>query len=652
MAKTATKFSPPLTPHQALLLWASAAITAIPVTGHISVLLAIELWLLLAWRVAQVGWRKPILPRGVLVLFLLIGPFIVTNGMTQSFTVERGASLVPVMAALKQLESRTHRDAFVSMMLVSFMALVTFLFSQTIVTALVAGTGILVAMAVMVSIHSPAHPNSRPLRVTFMLALQALPFMLVLFLTFPRNLMPLWTLPPSASRAESGLKDWMSPGSIGELSLSGETAFRARFTRTVPPNQQLYWRGPVMTNFDGRTWRGPVPEAAAMPRLAPGKPVIDYEITLEPHNSRWLLALDMPVSLGPGAFFSRDHQLVSRTPVRTRLRYSGQSVLFPAADPELPPEALGPMLQLPTSGNPRARALAASWRKRHTDDAAIVKEALAYFTRQGFVYTLNPPGLGSNSVDDFVFNTRRGFCEHYASSLTFLMRAAGVPARVVTGYQGGELNPIDNYLVVRQADAHAWAEVWIRGEGWQRVDPTASVAPIRVLAGLATALPETDNLPLLIRQDIKWMREFRFRLDAITNGWNQWVLGYNTQSQQRILSLLGIQSPDWKTLAIYSSLLVAFFMLILARWATWPQRSRDAGLRAWLQLTRKLARHNIPHHAWEGPLDYAARVSARREDLRSDIHHIAQIYAELRYGASPSKQQLRTLEKLIRKLTP
>ncbi|MEY3201330.1 MAG: hypothetical protein RIR70_880, partial [Pseudomonadota bacterium] len=269
-------------------------------------------------------------------------------------------------------------------------------------------------------------------------------------------------------------------------------------------------------------------------------------------------------------------------------------------------------------------------------------------------YTLSPPQLGINPIDDFLFETKRGFCEHFASSFVFLMRAAGIPARVVTGYQGGEINPIDGYLVVRQADAHAWAEVWIAGQGWQRVDPTAAAAPIRVVAGMATALPLGEPLPFTLRSDIPWLRDLRFRLDAITNGWNQWVLGYSTQSQQKILAQLGLNKPDWRTLAVASTLLVAIFMALLALWAAWPQTRRDALQSSWQRLSKKLGRHGLARQTWEGPGHYAMRISTARPELRDEIHTIAQLYAQLRYGAdnAPTRQQIRQLRTLIRRFSP
>ena len=649
-----TPTSPMLNRPQKLLLWLATCANLVVVSGHLPTLLNLLIALLLGWRAIQIwrgGYRAT---RTALLLLLSLAAGILVVVLPSPFGVEGGAMLVPILVVLKQLESDSHRDAFVAVLLISFLILATFLFSQTIATALLAGVGVLLAMAVLASLTDKSGSMWQPLRISAILMAQAVPFMVILFLMFPRNLMPLWTLPPAASRAESGLKEWMSPGSISNLTLSGETAFRVRFKGHAPPTQQLYWRGPVMTEFDGRTWRSADLKATSMPDMDHGKPVVEYELTLEPHNSRWLLALDMPVSLPSASFFSQYHQLVSRTPVRTRLRYVAHSVLFPDADSALEPAQLRGLTTLPSGGNSRTRQLAASMREKHPNDSALMRAAINYLNTNGFTYTLNPPRLGIHSIDEFLFDSRRGFCEHFASSFVFLMRAAGIPARVVTGYQGGELNPIDGYLVVRQADAHAWAEVWIAGQGWRRVDPTAAAAPIRAIAGMATALPEGDPLPFALRRDIPWLREMRYRLDAITNGWNQWVLGYSTQSQQKMLSYFGVKSPDWRTLAVASSVLVAVFMGVLALWAAWPQRRLDGLSAAWGRLGRKLARRGLAHQPWEGPLSYADRITAARPELRDDIHEIANLYAQLRYGVTDrfAAQKLRQLKKLIRKFSP
>lgn len=643
---------PALAPTQRFLLWVATAINTLMILPYLPLVLQVAVVLFLSWNLIQIRGKRLGVPRVVLLGLLALSALGLVLTTPAALTVEGGAMLAPIIVALKLLETRNRRDAWVAVLLIYFLALASFLFAQTMTVAGLTLLGVVISSAVLISLNSPPSGARRPLVLSATLIGQALPFMVILFVLFPRNLMPLWSLPASLGRASSGLKDYMAPGSISDLSLSGEPAFRVRFNGPPPPTQQLYWRGPVMSEFDGRTWRIGAPQAGPLPRTERGRSLVDYEITLEPHNALWLLALETPVSLPPRGYFTRDQQLVAHLPVRSRIRYGSQSALFLDIGEGASRDELAPFLRLPAGGNPRSRELAQRWREQFIDDDRLIDAAYLYFSQTGLTYTLNPPALGAQTIDSFLFETRRGFCEHFASAFVFLMRAAGIPARVVTGYQGGELNPIDGFLMVRQADAHAWAEVWTESRGWRRVDPTASAAPIRVIAGLATALPESDSLPLGLRRDLPWLRETRFRLEAINNGWNQWVLAYNVQSQRQLLSRFGLSTPDWRVLATASSLLVAIFMTALAVWATWPRRLRSPAQRAWLRVTRRLARRGLPPAPWEGPLDYTRRVAAWRGELGQPLATIAQLYAQLRYGPAPTRDALRTLNRLSRKFKP
>jgi transglutaminase-like putative cysteine protease len=286
------------------------------------------------------------------------------------------------------------------------------------------------------------------------LLLQAIPLMLVLFLLFPRIQGPLWGLPHDAHAGLSGLSDNMSPGSLNSLILSDAVAFRAAFRGRIPEAKALYWRGPVLWDYDGRTWTAPrfVFNANELPS---GEPTIEYTVTLEPHNKRWLFALEMPTQRPPRAVATRDMQLLSATPVRSRMRYDMSSQLQAAYGAEDGESILQRALQLPEGYNPRTLDHAKELRRKYRDDRQLVSAVLTDFRNENFVYTLSPPLLGQHAVDEFLFDTRRGFCEHYASAFTVLMRAVGIPARVVTGYQGGQVNPVGDYVLIRQADAHA-----------------------------------------------------------------------------------------------------------------------------------------------------------------------------------------------------
>jgi hypothetical protein len=299
------------------------------------------------------------------------------------------------------------------------------------------------------------------------------------------------------------------------------------------------------------------------------------------------------------------------------------------------------------------RAVSAGWRAEHGDDgAAILAAAEDFFSRQLLIYTLNPPLLGADSVDEFLFDSKRGFCEHFAAAFVFALRAAGVPARVVAGYQGGEVNPVDGYLVVRQYDAHAWTEAWIAGRGWVRVDPTAISAPSRINSNFADAVPAGEALPFLARGDLAWVRELRYRLDAVTNGWNQWVLGYNPQRQRDLLAGFGMSQPDWRSMTAVLSVLCGCLMLALTAWILRNRLRVDPALAAWRRFTARLARRGIVWQAWEGPLAFAARAAAQDPLHAEGIHRIAALYARLRYAPAPQASDLSQLKAQIAAFRP
>jgi len=637
--------SAPLAPQHALWLIACALLTLAPQVEHtpawlIAVCAAGLLWRTLIWR-----QRWPLPSRWLLTLFVVAGSAAIFVQYQHFFGKDPGVALLTLFLVLKLLELRSVRDALAALFLCYFLLLTQFFYAQDIAVAAMTGVALVVITAALAALAHPLRPPQAHLRLAGLMLTQALPFMLVLFVLFPRVQGPLWGLPVDAYSGMSGLSDTMSPGSIAELSLSSAIAFRARFEGEAPPQQQLYWRGPVMRQFDGRSWHAERPSTAnKLPYTATGKQ-INYAVTLEPHNKPWLFALELPASLPPDALISADFQLLAKTPVRARLRYEMRSELGLIAGGDEPPESLKANLLLPP-GNPRTRALAATWRRESQDDDAVVLRALRFFRDEPFAYTLSPPLLGKNSMDDFLFDTRRGFCEHYAAAFVFAMRAAGIPARVVTGYQGGEKNPVDDYLIVRQSDAHAWAEVWLPKRGWQRVDPTAAVAPSRVEMGLASAMPAGEPLPMLMRKQFSWLREMRFRWEATSNTWNQWVLGYNPERQREVLSRLGMREPDWRSMTAALSALCGLLMLALTAWALRQHQRQDAAQWAWNRLSHKLAPLKLARRSDEGPLAYAERVGKRAPHLAASIKAMADLYIALRYAATPAPPDLASKTRL------
>jgi protein-glutamine gamma-glutamyltransferase len=619
-------------------LWLTAALTlvAAPHAERLPWWVTALAVMLALWRIYLGRMRAELPPKWLL--------FAVVAGATAGiyltyrtiFGRDAGVALLIVMLALKLLETRAHRDGMLLIFLGYFLIVTNFLYSQTIPTAvyMLACVWVLTTAMIALNYTSPPRGYQNQLRTAGVLLAQSVPLMLVLFLFFPRVPGPLWGLPHDAHSAVTGLSDTMSPGSISELTLSDAVAFRVEFKSAIPAPQYMYWRGPVMWDLHGSTWNVGRYSFGAPGYRALSAPV-EYAVTLEPHNKPWLFALDLPGGAPQQARMSSDVQLLSNRPVTSRRRYDMVSYLKVLHGVDEHPSALHRALLLPPASNPRTVEFARALRRKHADDRTLVREVLAMFRNENFIYTLSPPPLGNHPADDFLFETRSGFCEYYASAFAVLMRAAGIPARIVTGYLGGEINPIGNYLIVRQSDAHAWTEVWLRDEGWVRIDPTAAVSPARVERGIAAAVPRTDRLPLLARGDYPWLRHLRLTWDSLANRWNQLVLGYNPERQRQFLSHVGIDDATWRAMALVlvaatALITLAFALLMLLRLKAAPG---DPVKRAYLAFCRKLGNSGLPRHPAEGPSDYAARLARIRPDLAPAVAGITRTYVALRYGA-------------------
>jgi transglutaminase-like putative cysteine protease len=625
----------------ALVAGLHAANIAIWVTALIA---AAGLW---RYLIETRGWQ---LPRAILLLpltaLVTVGILVTYRGL---FGRDASVALLAIMLALKLMETQTRRDTILLVFGGYFLTITAFLFNQSM---LVGAFMLLPLIALTAALVGCSHPNGNldwrfQTRLSGSLLAQAAPLMLVMFLLFPRVPGPLWGVPRDAYQGMTGLSDFMEPGAISQLSLSGATAFRVEFMDEVPSNSQLYWRGPVLWNFDGRTWhmdKSILPAETLLVKSEPAR----YAVTLEPHNRNWLLMLDMPTGLPEEALQSHDRQVLSKRPVRIRIRYEGASVYSYVIGPELDDQKREMALQLPPLSNQQSRALARQWVSEGKTHEQIVQAALTMFREQEFVYTLTPPGLGVNSVDEFLFNTRSGFCEHYAGSFVFLMRAAGVPARVVTGYQGGELNPVGNYLIVRQSDAHAWAEVWLEGRGWLRVDPTAAVAPQRIESGISS-VPAAEALPVLARRDFSLLRKLYLNWDALNNGWNQWVLGYNKERQMELLSRLTGSQLSWRDLAVALIVFVSGVLFAIAFFLLREGRSRaDPLQKLYAQFLRKLEKAGLQRQRHEGPHDFGRRAAHRLPAQAHAIEDITNAYINLRYNSDLHPEALASLKQRIK----
>ncbi|MFO1424470.1 MAG: DUF3488 and transglutaminase-like domain-containing protein [Candidatus Competibacteraceae bacterium] len=643
----------PLT--RAALTWLLAALVlaVVPQATELSVWLTVLFAALVGWRGLIVFRNGALPPRWLLLLVaVLAGAGVIVDHRTL-FGRDAGVALLTAMTACKLLESRGLRDGVVLVFLGYLLVMSNLLYSQDIPQIAYLLAAILVMLTAQVLIHRQHAGLTAlaPLRLTGRMVLLAVPVMLILFVLFPRIPGPLWGLPKDAYKGRTGLSEQMAPGSVSELSQSGEVAFRVRFAGAIPPPNQRYWRGLVLWHFDGRRWTRPEEPPLNTPTpFTPEGAAVDYAVVLEPSNRSWLFALDLPARLPPYARMTASFQLLRDQPVNEVYRYEMRS--YPAyRTGELTAMERSRGLQLPPRGNPRARALVADWRQRDPRPEALVRSALTLFREQPFYYTLTPPLLSGHIVDDFLFRTRRGFCEHYAGAFVVLMRAGGVPARVVLGYQGGEMNALGGYLMVRQSDAHAWAEVWLEGRGWVRVDPTGAVAPNRVQQGLYAALSDSGLLPFLARRggDSEWLRQLVLGWDILNNSWNEWVLAYGPDRQKEFLSGLGFGPADWAGMTVAMLIALSGFGALYAGWRWRSRLARDPVARAWQRFCTRLARRGLARGAAEGPLDFAGRVAAGRPELAAAVWEIARLYAALRYGPVAPPEQVRQLRRLARR---
>jgi protein-glutamine gamma-glutamyltransferase len=648
--------APALTLAQSWWLFAAAIAALTPLVQHIPAWLTASAAVGIAWR-AWLIWRSGRLPpRWLLFLLVVAGCAAVAYSYRSFFGRDPGLALLVIFIALKLLELRSVRDGITIILLACFLLMSGFFFNQGIPAALLTTAALIIVIAALVSLQSgPRQRVRKQLQQSALLLAQALPFMLVLFLLFPRVQGPLWGLPQDAFGASSGLSESMAPGSISQVAQSDSIAFRVRFKGDTPPPQQQYWRALTLSNYDGINWSyRPTPERANLPYTPDGKS-IDYEITLEPHNQRWLMALEKPGNLPPDSSFSGDGLVLANTPVRGRLRYEMQAYPDFRPVPEENNSRLSAALRLPPNVNPRTRALAEQWRKQYVNDAEILLAATDFFQKQLLAYTLTPPLMRENAVDEFLFTHKRGFCEHFASAYAFALRAAGVPARVVGGYQGGEVNPVDGYFTVRQYDAHVWVEAWIRDRGWVRIDPTADSVPRRIDGGLRTAV-SGEEAPLLTRQNYAWLREIRYRLDAVSNTWNQAVLGFNPQRQREVLNKLGMSEPDWKQMTAWLAGLCGLLTLGLVLYAMRERARVDLTSRLWRDFLLRLERKGVKPHYWMGPDTLAQQAAAQLPQHAAAIHAITQAYVALRYAdellPEQRSQQIATLRDLIARFRP
>jgi len=590
-------------------------------------------WWLLGVYIGASSWRLQMhrerikMPAKSIRLLLAIGGMAAIFASYRTLVgLEPMVALLLVAGGFKLVEAVRVRDGYVLVSLGFFVITTQFLFDQSLPAALYGVIGTLLLVTSLVALNTSLHQPLRtlePLLALKMLTL-AVPMMLVLFVVFPR-LGPLWSVPSKTGEGTTGMSDHLNPGDVARLSRSADVAFRVQFMGPIPDSTDLYWRGMVLSSLQDGVWRTldwrdyPASERQLRrPKLGDG--VLDYRVISEPTYQQWLFSLPYATSSHEAVVEAWDFRLMAKSALETPFSYRVQSFEPIIIEPQLSPWRRRIELQHPVGLNPRTRAWVDAQRAVYQDDEAFIKQVLATFSQQPFYYTLEPAVITENDfVDRFFFDTRQGFCEHYAYAFVVMMRMAGIPARIIGGYQGGERNPVNNTLIVRQFDAHAWAEVWLDDRGWQRIDPTAAVSPDRIRYGLEQALQSSegflaDSLLSAYRfRSVSWLNWLRLQYDAAAWRWQSFVIGFDSDQQFELLGgwVGKIDAPALITLTLGSGAMV----IMPLTW--WLHRSRRGSERSeveqrFARLCAKLeGRHGIARERGESPKAFRQRVAKK-----------------------------------------
>lgn len=662
------------------LIWILAAVVLVLLPQSIRMPIWISLVALccVCWRVLIFNGKLDYPSRMVrvaVVLFTLIVSFSQIRNI--GIGLDSAASLLALGFVFKLIEMRQKRDLYVVISLCFVMSMVAFLYSQSVLTTLYIALVIAVTMGAMIALNrtSSVTDNMGTARLAMKIAAQALPLTIVLFIVFPR-IAPLWAVPMQTGVNSTGVTDEMSPGDISELGRSAALAFRVQFEDGAEPrHEQLYWRGLVLDNFDGVTWRrtrnsSAYSVAASLAdfrisyedRIRTTGPAVSYNVILEPTQQPWLFGLHLAEDVDDRFFSGRNFELFNNGRITQRLSYDLRSYMQNQTDVMLLGSARNRSLELPDEGNERSMEFARELRASVSTDREYALEVLTHFRQNQYFYTLNAPLLGENRIDEFLFDTMAGFCEHYASTFTYLMRAAGIPARVVVGYHGAEANPYENYLMVYQYNAHAWSEVWFEGEGWVRFDPTGAVSPTRIEQGVQEALRDD---PAFMEDDlfsaarfggIGWLNAARLRLDAIEYGWNQLVVNYDEDVQFELFERLFGEVTERKVIILMGVLAsvvivaVGFTVINIE-----PRIQRTPINRFYLSVCKELAKVNLVRRLGEGPIAFKDRVCAERSELAEAMTELTDMYVRLNYveksvSEAEQKNEIQALKAVYAKL--
>ena len=631
-----------------IFLLSSIGLIVLPHVYHIPATVFGFFCLLLGWRFIGI-WKSNLLPnKSVIFLLAVCGIALLYSQHQGVFGRDAGTNLFIIALGLKLLEIKTERDLYLINYLAFIVAASQFLYEQSILMAAYILSVCCVLLAALIYINSCKAQTFAAFKTAAAIIAQALPIAVALFILFPRIEAPRWMLLNDPHQARTGLSDSMEPGSISDLGASDELVFRVKFDGAIPPPGQRYWRGPVLSYTDGKRW---VQAALQKPLLRPvvtGTPY-QYTLLMEPQDKNWVFALDMPQQFSPPLTLNAAYQLISSNRPEQRAEYKVSSYTSYNTGPINRSEYKS-ATQLPGEPSDQIKQLVGQLHGFDSPPDNFIKQLLNHFRAEDFHYTLTPPVMEENPIESFLFKNRYGFCSHYASAFVYLMRVAHIPARVVTGYQGGELNKVGGFLEIRQSDAHAWAEVWLENRGWVRVDPTAAIAPERIEREIgidrqaAYGIAAANNY--LPRPAYNWLKQARQLWSNVDYNWQRWVINYDNKSQSNFLSLFGI--GNIKTMIYWMIAVIASITAVLCWFLLYQKpKTSDKVLLIYNRFCKKLAKHGLVRGAGEGVKDFAERVKIKLPEQAAAIDQITAVFIKLRYGRAATGEDLLQLKTLV-----
>jgi transglutaminase-like putative cysteine protease len=573
-------------------------------------------------------------------------------------------NLLVMACALKLMLLRTNRDYFQLIATSLFLCACGLIFEQGIGVSLFYYVMAIVILWSLATHVSPSLSIFTHAKTLITLAMQALPIGVMLFLILPQ-IEPLWRMPTGQS-TETGLSETVTPGDIAELSKSDDLAFRATFESDIPEISRRYWRAIVLEKFDGKTWsihpnrlklRKRLQLSQRPNQVVPLGPALQYEIIAEPSHQQWLFSMDTARTRSRQIWQSHTYQLIKKQPLRSRFKYTVESYPQSPLNNALNHFDITLNQELPLEHNPRTQEWVTKLRQKHSDNVAFIQAVLAYF-ENGFSYTLQPELMANNPVDQLLFDYKAGFCSHYASAFAYIMRLAGIPARMITGYHGGVMGDA-GYMSVRQYDAHAWTEVWLDQNGWQRIDPTAIVSPERITYGIQQtstyeeSFEEDSNFRFSTLRGMAWLSDLQRTLEDIDYLWSRWVLGFDQSSQQDLFkSLLGEVTPKRLSYLSVSAILIMAFLLLLYNYKAWWPKNNNTALNHYMKAVSHLHKWQITRKHWQGPQELLNQVANQcPPDVVRQFEAITQLFIRLEYQPDvATKEQLSALKAQAKKL--